>query len=314
MQPYIPNPRPASSRVLMLMAGAVIVGCGLGILAHFISNFFYLILVFPILVGFATIIAFGKLVTLARVSHSKLVLAALILTSLFVAFSYYETPFLLWRGKQISELQKTYNVDASRAAYAVDRYIKEESGLPGLLGFMGLRAQAGEGFSNYLMVNSVTVPLFNFTFKGIWAWMHWWLEILLILIPMGYVGRGVDGGRFNRSSDNWYNSPRKQVGSFPIDCQPQLIDALNHGDTAAIAALLQPEDAVQHPMLEIYEQHTRGAEGSNVLLGIRSTRRVDARTVKRQRVGEWEISPEEYAAIFSEQAVSIGAFPSLADR
>lgn len=299
MRPLLPDLHPNPARVLMLFASALFVGFGFGIVAYFVSGFIYLILVYPVIVSFAGLLIFARLITYVRVNLPRFLLIAGLLFGLATVAAYFYTPYYLWRNREIRLTEEQYQVDTARAAYALDRYLQDEGGLPGIFGFLSMRARAGEGFSNYLIVNSVTVRLLDFTLKDTAAWIYWLVEAGLMIAPLAYFSRNLKLGPFNRSANALYNSPPKQIGTVPIDCLPEFVGALNRGDVVAAAAFIHREDSLDHPILEIYEHHSNGKPGTDHLLSLKSTRRVSDRKVKRQEVGDWELSQAEYDELLS---------------
>lgn len=315
MKPYLPFTPPESlnlRRALALAAAGLVLGIAVGLAAYFVSQVFYLIVVFPFLVAFATVMAYATLGKKVQVQNRKVFLAVGIGVGLVVAITYMMMPYLTWRGKQIAEVQAAYNVSASRAAYAVDRLVAEDGGMPGLLGFLALNAREGFRLKNYLIVHSVAVPLLDFTFKGVTAWLYWLVEFLLIVVPVAYMCITAGNGRplpYNRSAGGYYNSREIEIGAAPLDCRAALETALNAGDTAGVAAMLQPEGSLAHPCLEVYEQRTLGKPEGDVLLIIKQTQRIDAKTVKRRLAGRWEASAEEFKLMLSRQSAAPGNQP-----
>ena len=294
MKPYSALNHLPISGMIVLIAGSVITGLALGALAYFISNLFYLVVIFPVLVGFAGAILYQSVAFFSKVRHTWLPALIGCATGVLIAAAFYMTPYLRVRHDYVAAFQAEYGTDALTASEAFDTVLTYETGSSGFWGFMKFRAAEGDQYTNYLVVNSLPVSEFSFTLQSTWAWLYWMLEVILFALPLTWIGVEAGKGDFNLSANDWYAPLAKQIGSVSLENKEELLARLHASELLAVSELLQPEGEIPHPALEIYEQRSKN-KGGDILLSVKQTARVSSSKVSRKTVGKWEISPAEYA-------------------
>lgn len=296
MKPYSAQNHLPISGMIVLIVGSILLGIALGVLAYFISNLLYLVVIFPLVVGFIGAILYQKLVFFNKVRHTWLTALIGFTTGILIASAFYMTPYLKIRHDFGVAFRAEYGTDALTASTALDTLLFDETGSSGFWGFMKLRAAEGEQYTNYLVINSLPVSEFNFTLQSTWAWLYWILEVILFTLPLAWIGVEVGKGDFNLSANDWYASLPKQIGAASIDKKEELLSKLHANDLLAAGEMLSPEGEIPHPALEIYEQRSKNNTG-DILLSVKQTARVSSSKVNRKIEAQWEISPAEYATI-----------------
>jgi hypothetical protein len=293
MKQYSAQNRVPVLGLIVLVIGSILLGIGIGALAYFISNFIYLIFVFPVVVGFIAAIAFHRLMQFVKVRHSLIGALFGLITGICVAGSFYGVPYLVIRNNFVNDAQKKYQVNAETASMGFDKLLTRETGSGGFLGYMKLRAREGDSYTNYLVVNSMPINVFSFTIKSTWAWIYWLVEVLFISFPIVWLGFDVGKRAFNQSANDWYNVFPKQIGAVSLESKEKLLSLLQTSDLHGISELMLPEEELSHPMLEIYEQRSQNKKG-DVLLSVKQTFRNKNSKIKRNIISQWEILPQEY--------------------
>ena len=292
MKPYSPQNHLTIQGLILLGVGSVLLGLIIGGLAYFISNFIYFIIVFPLVIGGIAMIAFGKLIQQSRIRHALVSTAFGIVTGIFVATTFYGTPYLILRNKVIANYQEKYQLNAKDASIAFDSALKQNTGSSGLIGYMKLRAAEGDEYSHYLIVNSMPIPLFSFSLKSTGAWLYWLLETILFIFPIAWIGNVSGKSPFNQSANDWYNTASTQIGSVRLEDKQSLLTYFQTNDYQGICQLIFPEGQIKHPMIEIYRQGSRNKRG-NILISLKQTFRKNQSTVKRSLAGQWEVTQAE---------------------
>lgn len=298
MKPYFALNHLPIPGMIVLIAGSIFLGFTLGALAYFISNLFYLVFIFPLLVGFAGALGYQRLVFFTKVRHTRLTLLTGFAVGILIAAAFYASSYLWVRHNFIVGFQKEYGADALTASTTLDTFLAFETGSSGFWGFMKLRAAEGDQYTNYLVINSLPVSEFSFTLKSTWAWIYWGLEALLFALPLTWIGFEAGKMDFNHSAKDWYSSLPKQIGSASLDSKEEILAKLRASDLLAVSELVVQEGEIPHPALEIYEQHSKNKKGE-ILLSVKQTQRVSSSKVKRITVSQWEIAQAEYVQ-FSE--------------
>lgn len=279
--------------MIVLIAGSVITGIALGALAYFISNLFYLVFIFPVLVGFAGALVYQRLVFFTKVRHNWLTPSIGFAAGILIAAAFYTSSYWWVRYDVIASFQKEYGTDARTASSALDTFLTVETGSSGFWGFMKLRAAEGDQYTNYMVINSLPVSEFSFTIKSPWAWIYWAVEAQLFALPLVWIGFEAGKMDFNHSANDWYSSFPKLIGVASVDSKEEILAKLRTGDLLAVSELLLQEEEISHPVLEIYEQHSKNEKGT-ILLSVKQTKRVSSSKVKRITVSQWELSQTEF--------------------
>jgi hypothetical protein len=296
MKPYSSQNHLTAKGLILLGIGSIPLGLICGVLAYFISNFIYFVVVFPLVIGGATTFIYSKLLQMTKVRHSIISAVFGIVTGLSVAVAFYGTPYLALRSKIIANYQEKYHMDAIRASTAFDSVLIQETGSSGFIGYMKLRASEGDEYTNYLIVNSMPIQLFSFSLKSTGAWLYWLLEIILFTFPVAWLGYGVGKRLFNKSANDWYNLYSSQIGSVRLEDKERLLAYFQTNDFSGISHLIVPEGEIKHPVLEIYKQRSNNKKG-DILLSVKQTYRKNQSSVKRTLLNQWEIPQIEFESI-----------------
>ena len=293
MKPFSTRNHVTIPGLLLLGIGSVLLGLAMGALAYFISTFIYFIIVFPLVIGFIAAVGFQILIEKSKVRHALAAMGFGIVTGIFLAASFYGTPYLVLRNKVTVNYEEKYQLSPRDASVTFDQALEENTGSSGFLGYMKLRATEGDEYSHYLIVNSMPIPLFSFTLKSSGAWLYWFLETLLFLFPIAWLGLATGKHPFNAEANEWYSTASTQIGSVRLEDKQNLLSYFLTNDLNAICQSVVPDGQIKHPMIEIHGQYTKTRKG-NILITLKQTFRKDQSTVKRSIMGRWEMPQYEY--------------------
>jgi hypothetical protein len=296
MKPYSCQNHLTTKGLILLAISSIPLGLLCGVVAYIISNFIYYIVVFPLVIGGATMFVYSKLLQITKIRHSIISGFFGIVTGLSVAVAFFGTPYFALRSKIIANYQEEYHLAARSASTSFDSGLIQETGSSGFIGYMKLRASEGDNYSNYLIVNSMPIQLFSFSLKSTGAWLYWLLEIILFTGPVAWLGYGVGKRLFNKSANDWYNLYASQIGSVRLEDKDRLFAYLQTNDFSGISHLIVAEWEIKHPVLEIYKQRSNNKKG-DILLSVKQTYRNNQSSVKRTLLNQWEIPQIEFTSI-----------------
>lgn len=294
MNPYTPKNNLPVKGIFLLVPGSIILGLVLGVAAYFITRFIYLVVIIPLAIGFVGLVLYDKLLKFVKVRHIALTTLMGLMIGITTAITYYATPYFVERNNFIAEVQEMYGVSASDASHGFNEVLISETGSSGLLGYMKLRANVGDQYTNYIIINSVPIEMFRFTFRSAQAWIYWGLEMLLIALPIAWAGYNRSKNFFNLSANDWYLPLPDQIGSIPIENKAELNSFLLENRLQDVSELMVAEGDLQHPTLEIYEQYSKNRKGDRLLI-VEETTRESPTKVSRTTIARWEIPQEEYS-------------------
>jgi len=300
MEQYQPDNKVSAFRLFTFLTGSIIIGLVIGALALVISNFIYYLFIFAVVIGFAASILINKFILKLKI-HNKI--AATVISAicgLSIAFAFYNIPYQFAKFSYINEVQRKYGVDYATANAGLNYSLKQDFGVGGFLGFMKYRAQEGDEYTSYIVLNSIPVHENSFTLRSTGAWLYWFAETLLFILPLAYIGYDTGRRKFCKSANDWYNTYLTQNYSVLIENKATFLTYFKTKDLTGIKELMLPEDGTQHPMLEIYEQRSLNKKG-NVLISIKETWFTKERRIKRKLLEEWEVNEGIYEQVFQKE-------------
>ena len=199
------------------------------------------------------------------------------------------------RNEFVQDAKATFQINDKDASDYFDFILLEETGSTGFPGYMKLRAKEGDEFTHYTMFNGATVGELHFTLKSEWAWIYWLSEYLIITLGLIITGYYAGLQPFNISSGDWYSLFPSELGVTSTENKEKVLSSLAENRFDEWAKLLVPEGDIPHPVIEVYEQHSKNNQG-DVLLSIKETIATNGEVKKRKLLGQWEISREEFTA------------------
>ncbi|MCP5095944.1 MAG: hypothetical protein GY943_10360 [Chloroflexi bacterium] len=270
--------------LLLIMIAAPLMGAVVG----FISQWIYLIVLFPA----AMAIAGGFVVTMGikwgKLRHLAVAAFLGILFGLVTYGSYRYTEYILVRNdarsmimeEMVSELGQS---DPEIADLVFQDFLYTETGSIGLWGFVKLEAIEGLELSRRRSVNS-------FNIGSTLTWVYWIAEILGIMIIAALAAIGTAGSPFCEEHDRWYAN-RKRVGGSEWSELEAMRGYLEANDIASLQSTL--DDEVYVPGVAVYIDHCPGCESSPPQVVLKKTSRNSKGKFEERVVKEKFISPQD---------------------
>jgi hypothetical protein len=229
---------------LVLLAGGLA-----GIIAAIVSQLIYIVLVFPLLIGFV-----GGRVIMGAIQMAKIRKAPqMILLSFVAAIAIYgtyhygryiglqiETSFTMFPG--FSEATADKHLSAAKAF--VDYALEKETGYSGFVGYMLFKAKEGVSIGRFYHSDRLNLG-------PVLTWFYWALEFGIILAITIYTGRNLIRRPFCESCGNWY-SREKHLGGTNSANGSVLAELITQKDFIQIGRLLEEDAGL--PSLEVYWQ------------------------------------------------------------
>jgi hypothetical protein len=278
--------------------GSVVSGILIGAAAYLVSQLLYFVVLFSLGIGFAGMYVYYRLMRIARLNHSIVLILFGAATGLAIVFCFHYLPYLALRNAYITAAQRAYFVSPVVAGQALDKQLTKETGAAGFVGYMLLRAREGESYTNYIADGGIPLHEFSFTLKSTWAWLYWLLEALIIVLMPAWIGCDVARRPFSRGANDWYEPVPTQLGSVGLENKEQFLRLLNSGALKEAGDLMRPEEQMRHPTIEVKEQRTK-PQTDQVLLSVEQTQRVGPRRVDRTILQQWEITPSQTSTLAS---------------
>jgi hypothetical protein len=279
---------------LLLVLTSIVTCSIIGSLAYVISNFVYLLIVYPLAVGIITSLIYNKLLLKFRVRNAIVTGFLGIIIGLLIGIVYYGIPYLKIRQDFITDAMTEYHVTAIEAENELNRLLVEKTGSGGFVGYMKIYINEGNEYTHYFVVNQIPIETFNFNLRSTSFLLYIFLELILYTVPSVWTGLSIGKRPFNHSARDWYKLPT-QIATVSLVNKENIMNAFRVNALQDLCAMMSIEES-PHPTIEIYEQKSDN-QHSDVLLTMKQTKRVDAKTVKRTTLCQYEISRDEYSYI-----------------
>ena len=260
-KPYRPDGGFEVGGLLMLTGAVVVIGGVLGYAAHVISGYFWLILAFPIGLGFLLGLAATYCVAQGRlrsplIAGAVTLLGAILMMTLMHHFDY--QAFARLRAEKVPDYKEFQHLTPEdREAYLSRAEQEANSG-----GFRNdfqreqarkdaggfLDAMAIDGFGPYMAYEAAQGVQIKSShgggsdkgmeLTGIGAYLYWGVEVLLAAGVAFALARGRALHPYSRSAGAWKEARR--LGTLKSGTQDRAVAAINAGDLAALRECVAP--------------------------------------------------------------------------
>jgi hypothetical protein len=237
MQPYQPANKAPLPGLLLLTLTALVGGVAIGGIVSFVSRLIYLIILFPIGMGFAGGAAVMVMVKRGKVRFPLVAAAFGALTALLLYGSLHYFDYLAFRSEAqtylADQLRPDYGeIEPARLQELVDAVLVGEVGQPGFVGYILLEAREGVSIGEVGRDTSVNLGPF-------FTWVYWLVELGIITFLAVTLPWKAASQPFCETHDRWYSLPR-HLGSVGPAQSGNLITLLRSGNFTQAGESLQP--------------------------------------------------------------------------
>jgi hypothetical protein len=287
MQRYTSSNLIPLTGLLLLAIAAVLGGIVLGGIVYLISELFYIIILFPIGMGFGA----GAAVLLGVYGgkvRSPIVAAGFgILAGLIVYGSYrYADYWFGFRGDLREEAEAAFEQPISDAELALleDMLLEAEVGETGFIGYTKLYAREGFSIFNRRTGDSEG----GITIKGTMAYLYWAVELAIVVGTAYLTTYGGAQRPFSEHTNEWFRDAA-YLATVRSEHVYDVIDLLDQGDITALGDKLTTQ-AAGVPRIELVVRASSSATAPYYLAMDQLTagRR---NSVSRRTMHGWLIDP-----------------------
>jgi hypothetical protein len=269
--------------ILATIIGSLVIG---GIVFA-VSHLFYLIILFPLLMG-----AVGGSILLLVVKSSKV--RSPIIAGLFgllmgvgiIGVNHFLTYYITDRNDFRSLAVEQYGDDISQEELdsLMDEILIQETGSPGFIGDLKFNAQLGTTITRSSSSSEVTLDERA-------TWIYWGVELLIVMGIAAGMAMSAARQPFNEEAGEWYPEGQR-VGSVDWKSRKDFYKLLKNGDlTDAFKMVMGAISAT--PRVDIIVQRTASAPQSDVILTVKETRLTQRRETSGDKM-KGVLSAQEY--------------------
>ena len=286
MKPYGPSNKVTNTGLKWLLLSSVIGGLAIGGLTHLISLLVYLIVVFPLGMGFA-----GGRVMVAAIRQGKVrnpAIATLfgILTGLLIYGSLHGAGY--WQFKQSASEQITKELEGvsdNQSNNIIDTFLQEKTGSKGFLGYLKHNAQQGVSIGRLESTGT------NLGETG--TWIYWLIELAIVDITIAAIAYSTAKNPFCENGDQWYKHP-EHIGIVNLQCSENFLNLLQNDRFGEAGKLLDPLQGVHPANLEVYLQRCPCCKISDPILTVSSISKDSNGNLKLKQVAQGVLSLSQY--------------------
>ncbi|WP_445249737.1 hypothetical protein [Microcoleus sp. OTE_8_concoct_300] len=286
MKPYQPSNKVTSTGLKWLLLSSVIGGLAIGGLTHLISLLVYLIVLFPLGMGFA-----GGTVMVAAIRQGKVrnpAIATLfgVITGLLLYGSLHGAGY--WQFKQSASEQITKELEGvsdNQSNNIIDTFLQEKTGSKGFLGYLKHNAQQGVSIGRLESTGT------NLGETG--TWIYWLIELAIIDITIAAIAYSTAKNPFCENGDQWYKHP-EHIGIVNLQCSENFLNLLQNDRFGEAGKLLDPLQGIHPANLEVYLQRCPCCKFSDPILTVSSISKDSNGNLKLKQVAQGVLSLSQY--------------------
>lgn len=251
------HPKATTKGVILLFGAALLAGIVIGGIASVISNFIYLVLIFPVIMGMAAGYVIKSVVISEKIRTPFVVVLTGLFATLIVYGSMHFFDYLQFRINLAKELQAQYFDEYGESAPRenvqafIDYVLAQKTGSSGFLGFILLEAQSGVSLSQVgpgSMPNDEGINLGSFT------WLYWLVEMGFIAWPSIDPAYHKSRELFCEHCNDWIPQG-DHIGGIQPAALHQATALIKSRDFVGLAKMLQYDTTL--PSIEFYTRYCR---------------------------------------------------------
>jgi hypothetical protein len=302
VKPHQPSHKITAGGLSWLAVSSVVGGMAIGALTHFISLLIYLIILFPLGMGFAGGMVTAIAVRQGKVRHPAIAGLFGVLTGIVLYGSMHGADY--WRFQQSATEQITQELGQANDTppnQLIDEFLQKETGTTGFLGY--LKYAAKEGVS----IGRVGSRGFNLGETG--TWIYWTLEFGAICVMTGAIAYFAARDPFCEPCNQWYGD-KKHLGMVAPSGSEQFLSLLQRHELSPAGKLIDPLLAVQAPNWQVQQQQCALCEASDLYLTVARLSLNQNGHLERKEMLQGMLSPGESKQL---QAGMTANLPHTAD-
>lgn len=251
--------------VLFSIVSALTIGLVIGA----VGTFVYLVIIFPVVVGFLG----GKMITdnakYTRVRNASLIRWTGIISAVVIFVTIF---FIRFVGEQVKiawVFGGLSDENLKVANIVVNYELEQQTGHTGFVGYVLFKAKQGVFIGRMLRDNA-------FNLGPIFTWLYWLAEVSVIAFIMAYTSREISQTPFCENCNTWYEG-KGHIGGIPLVRELEVMNLIRRHEYDSIGKML--EENVNVPGLELYLQSCKTCEKSDSFLTVSKTRMDKGRLV-----------------------------------
>lgn len=274
MKPYQPSQIVPARGAILLPVTIIVGGAAIGALFSLISSLFYLIFLFPVLMGVIGGVLIAMAVRSGKVRNPWVALISGLLIGIMIFGSMWVVNYFQFRNAVKSEIvARAPTTNPAEVEPFIDETLAIATGRSGFIGYVLLTGQEG------VSIGRVGSGRNALNLGPPFSWVYWGLELLIILWLAAVIGRSPAREPFCETCERWYPRPAL-LGTLGASRTKEVLGLIDGSQYQKLGEELQSNPALPNvgvflatcgddcPDGDAYlaaRQQTRGSKGSAVL-------------------------------------------------
>jgi hypothetical protein len=248
MRPYKPSNKVSAMGVVVMLAGVVITGIIVGGLSFLVSQAnFYILCLMPVILGLIGALAAAIIIGAAKMRNPFVALLfGIVVGGAIIFVSHFAGYYITFRNTVRDDLLEIFP-DATQADVdeLTNRFLEEEAGSPGFLGY--LKFTANEGIFTSALGSSDTDE--RPFVRGTGTWIYWGIEFVVVAAFAAFSAVHFSKQPFDESANRWFKTGT-WLGSIEGKLQQTFKNKLLAGDYVGAGQMIL-RDTLPFPRLDI---------------------------------------------------------------
>jgi hypothetical protein len=260
MKPYRPSNKVPSAGFMWLLLSSVLGGIAIGGLTFVVSQLIYLIILFPLGMGFAGGIVSAIAIQQGKVRNPLIGSLFAALTGLTIYGTVHGGNYLMFKQVVSQEITKELGqTDTIQTEQFIDAFLKEKTGATGFWGYMNYSAKQGVSIGK---LGSEGIPL-NETF----TWLYWLIEFAAIETIIVLLAYSAAKDPYCESCDRWYAS-KERMGNIHPRSSENFLNLIKDDNFTQSGKLIEPLSKINASSLEVYLQGCSSCQISDFVIAV----------------------------------------------
>jgi hypothetical protein len=289
IKPYQPSNTVTPSGFTWLLSAAIGSGVAIGSITQMIALVFYLVFLFPVLMGLGGGAAMALAVKQGKVRNPTIAalfgaLSGVILYGTMNGVGY-------WQFKQATTaqiIQELGETDAADIDPMINGYLKEKTGATGFVGY--LKSSAIDGVS----IGKAGQKGINLGETG--TWIYWLIELAIIDIMIAVLAYKGAKAAFCESCDQWYGASAA-IGSVQMSDSSEFLSLIQNEHFQSAGKLLETIAPVPIPNLTVEAQCCSSCKISPLHLTVNAMSRNSKGNPEAKEMAQGLISLSQYGKL-----------------
>ncbi len=252
--------------VLLSILGGLVMGFAFGIVCSFV----YLVIVFPILIGFLGGYIITENAKYMKTRNVSLIISTSVLTAVVLFAAIFYTRFM---GVQVITSLKTFgglsDKNLMAAKVLVNYALEKDTGYPGFVGYVLFKAKQGVSIGRVFRSDSLNLgPVFT--------WLYWLAELGAITYITIFKGKEIASKQFCEFCNSWY-AGKKHIGGVPAAKAAEIVNLIKQNDYVGVGKAL--EENPEMPSAEFYLQSCTSCDKNISFLSVTKVSRRNGKLI-----------------------------------